>query len=63
MFTEEYSKVWDKTNGYSVEEAKIKKAKVDEAHGVGLPNSKWQEAEIIPDHAKVFGYKIIISTK
>lgn len=55
----EFTKRWDKT-GYSMEEARLKKEKVDEAHGVGTPESKWSESEIVPDERG--GYKVVITT-
>lgn len=51
----------DGTNkGYTREEAEIKKAKVDEAHGVGKSNSKWAEAKVEPDPRG--GYIVTIET-
>ena len=44
-------------------EAMEKKAKVDEAHGVGTPESRWNPAEIVPDTSKKDGFKVVIRTK
>ena len=46
--------------GYTYEEAEIRKAKIDEAHGVGTPKTKWAEAKIEPDPRG--GYLVTIET-
>jgi hypothetical protein len=46
--------------GYTQKEAEAKKAKVDEAHGVGKSNSKWAEAKVEPDPRG--GYLVTIET-
>ena len=46
--------------GYTEEEAKIKKAKVDDAYSVGTAKSKWSESEIVPDPRG--GYMVVIKT-
>ena len=61
--TSEFTKHWDLINGYTYEEALNKKISVDEAHGVGTENSKWNAAEIVIDPNKKTGYKVVISTK
>ncbi len=58
----EFTKHWDKINGFSMAEAIEKKAAVDDAHGVGTPSSKWAPAEIVPDTSKRTGFKVVIST-
>lgn len=63
MFVEEYSNHWDNEHGYTMEEALLKKAKVDDAHDVSNPNSRWEPAEIVPDQSRHDGYKVIIKTK
>ena len=63
MYTSEFTKHWDDVNGYTMREAMEKKAKVDEAHGVGTPNSKWNPAEIVPDTSRKDGFKVVIRTK
>jgi hypothetical protein len=62
MSRSEFTKRWDKINGFSMAEAIEKKAAVDEAHGVGQPNSKWAPAEIVPDESKTTGFKVVIAT-
>ena len=57
-----FSKHWDEKNGYTYKEALDKKAKVDEAHGVGTPNSKWKESVIEPDPNKTSGFRVVIET-
>ncbi len=60
----EFRKHWgDRDEGYTLEEAMQKKAKVDEAHGVGTPESKWNPAEILPDTTRKKGFFVRISTK
>ena len=49
-------------NGYTYKEAQDKKAKVDEAYGVGTPNSKWKKSVIEPDPNKKSGYRVVIET-
>lgn len=61
--TSEFTKRWDKENGYTQAEACAKKKAVDEAHGVGTENSRWKPAEIVLDPNKKTGYKVVISTK
>ncbi len=62
--TSEFTKRWDKNKGFTEMEAEFQKMKVDEAHGVSLPESKWNPAKIVPDATKIKGgYKVIISTK
>lgn len=63
MSTSEFTKPWDNVNGYTMREAMEKKAKVDEAHGVGTPESRWNPAEIVPDTSKKDGFKVVIRTK
>jgi len=63
-YTDTFSKHYgDPRFGYTMAEALEKKQKVDEAHGVGSRNSKWEEAKIVPDETRKEGYKIVISTK
>lgn len=51
----------DGTNkGYTQEEAEVKKAKVDEAHGVGTSKSKWAPSKIEADPRG--GFLVVIST-
>lgn len=59
MSRDEFTKRWDKV-GFTWKEAVIKKAQVDEAHGVGTTKSKWAEAQIVDDPRG--GYKVVIST-
>ena len=61
MYSQTFSKHWDENNGYTMSEALDKKAKVDEAHGVGMPGSKWNPSEIVPDTIKG-GFKVVISS-
>lgn len=63
MYTSEFSKRWDKNNGFTMKEALLKKQSVDEAHKVGSANSKWNPAEIVPDTSRKSGYKVVISAK
>lgn len=63
MYISEFTKDWDKTHGFTKQEALEKKAKVNEAHGVGSPNSKWNPAEIVPDANKQDGFKVVIQAK
>ncbi len=63
MYTSEFSKHWDNLHGFTMQEAHQKKAKVDEAHGVGSPNSKWNPAQIVKDNNREDGYKVVICTK
>lgn len=60
MATSEFTKRWSRT-GFTYGEAVRKKAQVDEAHGVGTPNSKWDPADIVSDDRG--GFKVMISTK
>ena len=63
MYTSEFCKHFDNLHGFTMEEARQKKAKVDEAHGVGSPNSKWNPAQIIKDTNRKDDYKVVISSK
>lgn len=63
MYTSEFRKHWDDDKGFTMEEAMMKKAAVDDAHGVGTPTSKWNPAEIVPDTGRKSGFKVVISTK
>lgn len=58
-----FSKRWDDNHGFTYQEALQKKANVEEAYGVGSPNSKWEEAKIVPDPKKKDGYMVTIDTK
>lgn len=58
-----FSKHWDKEHGFTYAEAQEKKRKVDEAHGVGTPESKWKESVIEPDPERKDGYRVVIETK
>ena len=49
--------------GYTYKEALAKLAKVNDAHGVGTPKSKWNPGIIEPDPNKKTGYRIVIRTK
>lgn len=60
---DEFRKNWDDEHGFTYEEAMIKKAAVDEAHGVGTPGSCWNPAVIEPDQYKKDGYKVVITPK
>lgn len=63
MYSSEFTKRWDPMNGFTETEAMDKKQKVDEAHSVGYPKSKWGPAEIVPDYSKPNGgYKVVICT-
>lgn len=55
-----FTKRWDPINGYTQEEAEVKKAKVDDAYGVNKPGAKWHPAEIVSDSDKKTGFKVII---
>lgn len=46
--------------GYTKAEAERKKAKVDDAYGVGTAKSKWSESEIVADPRG--GYMVVIKT-
>ena len=48
--------------GYTYEQALAKKAAVDDAHGVGRPESKWRESVIERDPNKRAGYRVVIRT-
>lgn len=64
MYMSEFTKHWDNKNGFTYEEALVKKAAVDEAHGVGInPNSCWNPSQIVLDSLKNDGYKVIITPK
>lgn len=64
MYSSEFTKRWDPMSGYDEIEAMDKKQKVDEAHAVGTPTSKWNPAEIVQDSSKPNGgYKVVICTK
>ena len=56
---DEFKKHWG-NEGYTYKEAEVKKAQVDEAHGVGTSKSKWDESEIVPDSRG--GYIVVIKT-
>ena len=58
-----FRKNWDEVHGYTIEEAYTKKAKVDDAHGVGTPESKWNPAEILVDTTRKDGFMVVIRTK
>lgn len=62
MHADEFTKDWDKENGYTMAEAIQKLFKEKDAYGVGTPDSKWGPAFIVPDHNKKSGYKIVIRT-
>ncbi len=57
-----FSKHWDNEHGYTYKEALDKKAKVDDAHGVGTRTSKWKPSVIEPDPYKKDGYRVVIET-
>lgn len=57
-----FTKHWDNEHGFTYKEALDKKRKVDDAHGVGRPNSKWKESIIEPDPDRKDGYRVIIET-
>lgn len=63
MSLDVFGKNWDSEHGFTYEEAVIKKAAVDEAHGVGMPGSCWNPAVIQPDLDRKDGYKVIITSK
>lgn len=63
MYTNEFTKRWDDVSGFTMQEAQDKKAKVDESHKVGTPESKWLPAEIVPDTSKKEGFKVVMKTK
>lgn len=63
MYTSEFTKRWDPKNGFTQQEAVVKKQKVDEAHGVGTPKSKWNPATIVLDPNKESGFKVVITSK
>ena len=48
--------------GYTYDEALAKKAAVDDAHGVGRPESKWSASVIERDPNKKEGYRVVIRT-
>lgn len=58
-----FSKHWDDNHGFTYAEALEKKAKVDDAHGVGTSTSKWKESVIEPDPNRQDGYRVVIETK
>lgn len=49
--------------GYTYEEALVKRAKVNDAYGVGTPNSQWNGAEIEQDPVKKTGFRVTITKK
>ena len=49
--------------GYTYKEALAKLSKVNDAHGVGTPDSKWKPGFIEPDPNKKTGYRVVIRTK
>lgn len=55
-----FTKHWDRDHGFTLAEAEIKKAKVDEAHGVFSHNAKWHPAQIEIDPNKADGYMVTI---
>lgn len=55
-----FTKRWDNQNGFTMEEAIEKKAKVDTEYGVNKPGANWHPAQIVPDHAKKSGYMVTI---
>ena len=59
MYITEFTKRWDKINGFTMDEAIEKKKAVDEANSVGSSKSKWNPAEIVPDTGKRAGYKVV----
>ena len=64
MYVSKFSKHWDPKKGFSMEEAIEKKSAVDDTHGVGTSNAKWNPAEIVPDTGKPNGgYIVIIRAK
>lgn len=56
---EEFKKHWG-NEGYTKDEAEVKKSKVDEAHGVGTSKSKWAPSKIEADPRG--GFMVVIST-
>jgi len=62
MSRDEFTNNWDAINGYTLEEARKKKAAVDEAYGIGTSKTKWSPAEIVPDDSRKTGYKVVICT-
>lgn len=62
MSVSEFSKVGDNTHGFTLEEAMRKVEKVNAAHGVGDPKSKWGPARIVPDDSRKNGFKVVIDT-
>lgn len=63
MSTDEFTKRWDNVNGFTIQEAEEKQAKVNAAYGVGTSRSKWNPAEIVQDGNKRSGFKVVITTK
>lgn len=63
MCKDEFRKLWDSVNGFTLKEAQKRKAKIDEKYGVDTPDSKWQPAKVVLDLDKRNGYKIVICTK
>lgn len=49
--------------GYTYQEALVKRSKVNDAYGVGSPNSKWNGADIELDPNKKTGYRVVIKRK
>lgn len=55
---------WNRNIGFTMEEAKEKKAKVDAAYDVNDPQSKWNPAKIELDTTRPQGgYMVAIYTK
>lgn len=58
-----FSNVWNANYGFTPEEAALKARRVNEAHGVGDPNSKWKPAIWVRDPHRKSGYMVTIETK
>lgn len=58
-----YSNNWERLKGFTLEEARAKKRKVDEANNANQPDSKWEPAEIVQDLSRIDGYKVVARIK
>lgn len=60
----EITKTWDPKYGFSKEEARLEKAKLDAMYGTSDADSKWAPAVVTIDPSKMGGgYKVVVKPK
>lgn len=60
----EITKMWDPKYGFTKEEARLEKAKLDAMYGTADSDSEWKPAVVTLDTDKLGGgYKVVIAPK